>query len=96
MSDAEQNIKPETSEDNQLNIKVKDADGFEVFFKVKKTTKLSKLKKAYAERMGKPVSSVRFMFDGARVNDEDTADTLGLEDQDEIDAMIEQLGGMSL
>jgi len=33
---------------------VRDADGQEVFFKVKRSTKLSKLKKAYAERMGKP------------------------------------------
>ncbi|CBQ70905.1 related to SMT3 ubiquitin-like protein [Sporisorium reilianum SRZ2] len=92
MSDAEvPQPKPEGGE--QLNIKVKDADGNEVFFKVKRTTKLSKLKKAYAERMGKPENSVRFLFDGQRIGDNDTAETLNMEDQDEIDAMIEQLGG---
>ncbi|EST05721.1 Rad60/SUMO-like domain protein [Kalmanozyma brasiliensis GHG001] len=92
MSDTEApQPKPEGAE--QLNIKVKDAEGNEVFFKVKRTTKLSKLKKAYAERMGKPENSVRFIFDGQRIGDHDTAETLNMEDQDEIDAMIEQLGG---
>ncbi|PKI83763.1 hypothetical protein MVES_002378 [Malassezia vespertilionis] len=66
--------KPESAAE-QLNIKVKDAEGNEVFFKVKRTTKLSKLKRAYADRMGKPENS------------------LDMNDQDEIDAMIEQLGG---
>lgn len=68
--------KPEAPE--QLNIKVKDADGNEVFFKVKRTTKLSKLKRAYAERMGKPENSVRFIFDGQRIGDDDTADSVRL------------------
>lgn len=66
--------KPEGGE--QLNIKVKDAEGNEVFFKVKRTTKLSKLKKAYAERMGKPENSVRFIFDGQRIGDNDTAESV--------------------
>lgn len=99
MADEQTVPKPEAPE--QLNIKVKDADGNEVFFKVKRTTKLSKLKRAYAERMGKPENSVRFIFDGQRIGDDDTADSvractltqLDMNDQDEIDAMIEQLGG---
>ncbi|MCO5598787.1 hypothetical protein L7F22_052886 [Adiantum nelumboides] len=63
----------------QLNIKVKDADGNEVFFKVKKHTRLSKLKRAYAERMGKPENAVRFITaDGTRIGDDDTADTVSL------------------
>lgn len=93
MSDAEQNAPK--AEPEQLNIKVKDADGNEVFFKVKKHTKLSKLQKAYAERMGKPPTSIRFLFDGTRINDEDTAETMGMEDGDEIDAMVEQLVSQS-
>lgn len=66
---------PDSNE--QLNIKVKDADGNEVFFKVKKHTRLAKLKKAYAEKMGKPENSVRFITsDGNRIADEDTAETV--------------------
>jgi small ubiquitin-related modifier len=89
MSDHEE-AAPKT-EPEQLNIKVKDNDGNEVFFKVKKHTKLSKLQRAYAERMGKPASSIRFLFDGTRIGEEDTAESLGMDDGDEIDAMVEQL-----
>lgn len=61
----------------QLNIKVKDADGNEVYFKVKKHTRLAKLKRAYAERMGKPETAVRFITaDGSRIGDDDTAETV--------------------
>ena len=67
--------KPEVAPE-QLNIKVQAAEGNEVFFKVKRTTKLAKLKRAYAERMGKPENSVRFIFDGQRVGDEDTAESV--------------------
>ena len=75
MSEQENPVpKPEAPE--QLNIKVKDVDGNEVFFKVKRSTKLSKLKRAYAERMGKPENSVRFIFDGQRIGDDDTADSV--------------------
>lgn len=41
--------------------------------------------------MGKPFTSIRFVFDGQRINDEDTADSMGMEDGDEIDALPEQL-----
>ncbi|KAL9937862.1 hypothetical protein V8E36_003407 [Tilletia maclaganii] len=97
MSDQEQHDagapKPEPSE--QLNIKVKDADGNEVFFKVKRHTRLAKLRKAYADRMGKQEAHIRFVFDGDRITDECTPSSLGMEDNDEIDAMVEQVGGHS-
>jgi small ubiquitin-related modifier len=71
----------------QLNIKVKDADGNEVFFKVKKHTRLAKLKKAYAEKMGKSENSVRFITsDGNRIADEDTAETVRLGGKDDAHA----------
>lgn len=52
---------------------------------------MAKLQKAYAERMGKPFTAIRFVFDGQRINDEDTAESMGMEDGDEIDAMNEQV-----
>jgi hypothetical protein len=33
---------------------------------------MSKLKRSYADRIGAPVSSLRFLFDGRRINDEDS------------------------
>lgn len=53
-----------------LNIKVTDNNN-EVFFKIKRTTQLKKLMDAFCERQGKSFTSVRFLFDGTRVNPSD-------------------------
>eukprot|EP00484_Ammonia_sp_Unknown_P022124 CAMPEP_0197039360 /NCGR_PEP_ID=MMETSP1384-20130603/16155_1 /TAXON_ID=29189 /ORGANISM="Ammonia sp." /LENGTH=105 /DNA_ID=CAMNT_0042469945 /DNA_START=232 /DNA_END=549 /DNA_ORIENTATION=+ len=76
-----------------LNLKVKAQDGTEVYFKVKKTTKLKKLMDAYCARVGKEAGSIRFLFDGDRIAPDSTPNDLGMEDEDEIDAMVEQHGG---
>ncbi|KAM5367835.1 hypothetical protein ACJZ2D_009840 [Fusarium nematophilum] len=60
-----------------LNIKVTDNNN-EVFFKIKRTTKLEKLMGAFCERQGKALSSVRFLFDGTRVQPTDTPDAVRL------------------
>jgi small ubiquitin-related modifier len=86
------NTEAETS-DVHLNLKVKSQDGNEVFFKVKKTTQLGKLMNAYCSRVGKDPSTVRFLFDGERIQPEATPEQLDMEDEDEIDAMVEQHGG---
>ena len=38
-------------------------------------------------------NATRFVFDGARIDEAQTPASLGLEDGDQIDAMVEQLGG---
>lgn len=58
-----------------LNIKVTD-NASEVFFKIKRSTQLKKLMDAFCERSGKSRSSVRFLFDGQRVQDADSPDTV--------------------
>lgn len=59
-----------------LNIKVTDNNN-EVFFKIKRTTALSKLMNAFCDRQGKQLSSVRFLFDGARVQPSDSPESVG-------------------
>ncbi|KAI7881895.1 ubiquitin-like protein [Lichtheimia hyalospora FSU 10163] len=76
-----------------INIKVVGEDRNEVFFKIKQTTPLKKLMDAYCERQGKSADSVRFLYDGERVQPSDTPQKLEMEDGDAIDVMIEQLGG---
>ena len=49
---------------------------------------------AYCEKQGKQMSSIRFAFDGKRINANQTAEELGLENEDSIDAMIQQEGGL--
>lgn len=58
-----------------LNIKVTDNNN-EVFFKIKRSTKLEKLMTAFCERQGKTLNSVRFLFEGQRVQPTDTPDTV--------------------
>ena len=69
---------PQKSEDaapEHLNIKVTDNNN-EVFFKIKRTTQLKKLMDAFCDRQGKAANSVRFLFDGSRVQPHDTPDTV--------------------
>ena len=58
-----------------LNIKVTDSSN-EVFFKIKRTTALKKLMDAFCDRQGKTLSSVRFLFDGSRVQPTDSPDSV--------------------
>ena len=77
----------------QLNIKVKAQDGSEIFFKIKKSTQLKKLMEAYCQRQGLSSNQCRFIFDGERIKDDDTPQTLEMDNGDEIDVMVEQTGG---
>lgn len=67
--------KPEDGQQEHLNIKVTDNNN-EVFFKIKRTTQLSKLMNAFCDRQGKNMQSVRFLFDGQRVQPTDNPDTV--------------------
>ncbi len=57
------------------------------------TTQMGKLKKSYSERVGVPVSSLRFLFDGRRINDDETPKQLEMEQDDVIEVYQEQTGG---
>jgi hypothetical protein len=75
-----------------INIKVTDNNN-EVFFKIKRSTKLEKLMTAFCERQGKPRNQCRFLFDGSRVQSNDTPDTLEMADGDSLEVHQEQVGG---
>jgi len=93
---AEGEAKGAKDEAKHLNLKVKSGDGSEVFFKVKATTQLGKVMAAFCKKVGQEKDNVRFLFDGERLRAEQTPAELGMEDEDEIDAMVEQTGGRSL
>jgi small ubiquitin-related modifier len=76
-----------------INLKVTSQNGEEVHFKIKKTTPLAKLMDTYCQRMGLSRNSIRFLFEGSRLQDQQTPKELEMEDGDSIDAMLEQLGG---
>eukprot|EP01068_Selenidium_serpulae_P017760 Selendium_serpulae@DN6405_c0_g1_i2.p2 len=76
-----------------LTLRVRSHDGHEVYFKIKKRTKLEKLMNAYCSRTGQTASAVRFIYDGERISGEQTPAELNIEDGEIIDAMIQQTGG---
>ncbi|KAF4523804.1 hypothetical protein B566_EDAN013362 [Ephemera danica] len=85
-------------------------DSNEIHFRVKMTTQMGKLKKSYSERVGVPVTSLRFLFDGRRINDDETPKQtksdctknlssliflLEMENDDVIEVYQEQTGGLA-
>ena len=59
----------------------------EINFRLKQTTKMNKLKNHYSERVGVPVTSLVFLFDGCRINDDDTPKTLEMDEFDVIEVL---------
>ncbi|CCW60221.1 unnamed protein product [Phytomonas sp. EM1] len=79
----------------QISLKVVNADGAEMFFKIKRGTQLRKLFDAYCNRQSISRNSIRFLFEGMVIDDMNTPDSLKMTDDDIIDAMVEQTGGAS-
>lgn len=71
----EGNAAGDQKKNEHLNIKVTDNNN-EVFFKIKRSTALKKLMDAFCERQGKAPTSVRFLFDGSRVQPGDSPETV--------------------
>eukprot|EP01120_Amphizonella_sp_Union-15-10_P015706 TRINITY_DN8124_c0_g2_i1.p1 TRINITY_DN8124_c0_g2~~TRINITY_DN8124_c0_g2_i1.p1 ORF type:complete len:103 (-),score=28.06 TRINITY_DN8124_c0_g2_i1:108-386(-) len=76
-----------------INLKVVAQDGTEVLFKIKNSTPLRKLMEAYCQRQAIEPNSIRFLFDGNRLREDQTPEELGMEDHDVIDAVLQQTGG---
>lgn len=77
----------------QLQVKVKDAEGSELTFRVRATTPMGKVFDAYCSKKGHARATMRFLFDGNRITDAATPGSLEMEDGDVIDAVVEQIGG---
>ena len=95
MADAEQTgsspqgVKPAT-----ITLRVKDQTGEEpIHFKVKTTTMMGKVFRAYAQRKGLEMGALRFLLDADRLTDLKTVEASGLEDGDQIDVHLEMVGG---
>jgi len=85
-----------TDGNEYIKLKVVGQDNSEVHFKVKMTTNMGKLKKSYAERQGVGVTTLRFLFDGKRISDDETPKALDMEDNDVIEVYQEQVGCMQI
>ncbi|KAK9475689.1 ubiquitin-related domain-containing protein [Lipomyces japonicus] len=81
-----------TAGGEHLNIKVTDGNN-EVFFRIRRSTQLKKLMDTFCDRQGKSRGAVRFLFDGQRVSDTDTPESLDMGENDTIEVYQEQVGG---
>ena len=82
-------------ENGFILIKVVGPDNMEVHFRVKMSTRMEKVKKGYSRRLGIPLYALRCLFDGRRVNDEETPESLDMGDGDILEAYEERVGGVS-
>jgi len=62
----------------------------EIHFRVKKTTLLGKMKTTYGKRIDVPVYAVSFYYEGSRIGDHETPSMLNMEDDDVIDAYLQE------
>nr|6RPQ_A Chain A, Ubiquitin-like protein SMT3,1108aa long hypothetical cell division control protein [synthetic construct] len=90
--EAKPEVKPEVKPETHINLKVSDGSS-EIFFKIKKTTPLRRLMEAFAKRQGKEMDSLRFLYDGIRIQADQTPEDLDMEDNDIIETHREQIGG---
>ena len=80
-------------ETEHIKLKVVGQDTNEIHFRVLMSTNMGKLKESYAKRVGVPVSSLRFLFYGRGINDDETPKALEMEQDDVIEVYQEQTGG---
>jgi len=89
MSQEEEDTKPKLN----LNIIY---EGAHITVKVKANMRFAKIFEAAEKKFGKEAGTFRFTYEGTRVNAEDTPASLGMEDGDQIDAFLGQVGGCRL
>lgn len=90
---AETPVAEPEAKDDRINLKVVGQDAGEVFFTIRKTTPFGRLFKAYSEKKGVQLNSVRFLFDGQRLTDDQTPEKMQMSNGDVIDALLQQTGG---
>ena len=66
-------------------------DSNKIHFRVKPTIQMGKLKKSYSKRVGIPVSSLRFLFNGRCINDDETPKVLEMKQDDVIEVQMSDL-----
>jgi small ubiquitin-related modifier len=76
-----------------LTIFVKDSDGERTGFRVKKNIEFQKIFEAFAKRKNYDLKYIRFTYDGDKLNAHSSPKIQKMEDNDEIQASVQQHGG---
>ena len=81
-------IGPKTTiQEQRITLRIVGLNGKEIYFIVKKTARLRRVFKYYAEIVFMKVADFRFLFDGHRISENDTPEALGLVNKDKIFAI---------
>ncbi|KAJ3730645.1 ubiquitin-related domain-containing protein [Lentinula raphanica] len=76
----------------KLNLQIQ-FEGNHVTVKVKADMQFAKIFKAAETKFNKTAGTLKFTYDGVRIQEDQTPANLGMEDGDLIDAFLEQIGG---
>ncbi|EME45090.1 hypothetical protein DOTSEDRAFT_99059, partial [Dothistroma septosporum NZE10] len=76
-----------------VNVTMKHQNGHELVFKMKLTTKIGKAMDGFSARMQREVKTMRFLFDGERINPNSTLHDLDVDDDCQVEVFEEQIGG---
>ena len=79
----------EMTQNQFIKLKLVSESGNEIHFRVKTNTKLRKVKESYNDRVGE--TNIRFFYDGQEIQDDDTPQSLEMEDNDVIDVYQKQV-----
>ncbi|GKT18723.1 Small ubiquitin- modifier 1 [Aduncisulcus paluster] len=77
----------------KIHLILRNSEGQSSHFRISPQAPFQKLFNAYCQRSGVPHDSVRFIFDGERIDETRTAQDLHLKDQDVISVVTYQYGG---
>ncbi|KAK1073593.1 hypothetical protein LTR12_005099 [Friedmanniomyces endolithicus] len=70
-----------------------DGQGYELFFKIKRSTELGRAIDAFAKRTDRELETLRFSFNGEPVLPHATVDSMGMADHDRVEVQYEQVEG---
>ena len=78
-----------------ITLKIIGYDNTEINYKVSITTKMERIKKVYSLFQGEKVESLRFLFNGRRINGDITPWNLDMKDGDIIEVLLEKFRSKS-
>ncbi|KAF8038368.1 hypothetical protein BT93_B1027 [Corymbia citriodora subsp. variegata] len=76
-----------------IHLRVQNQEGDDVVYLLDRSVPLKALMDHYCARRGLPYGTVRFSYDGAKVPESKSAEDLGMNNRDVIDAWVDKLGG---
>jgi small ubiquitin-related modifier len=92
-SSSETKTEPGASTTGKLKIRFQSQDGNETVVVVAPQMPFSKIFRGYCSNKGTKPESLRFLFDGNRIDENATPKSLMMEDNDVIDVLLQQVGG---